>query len=194
MRPSGECCHIQYYSFFLWLFLCVGCLDRHHPSLEWTKSINSWTKGILNSVWTNSVVITFNQLVWSILLYWQPHSQKFVHPAMQFKGNECFLSVFRVTVLDFCFFISFFIAFLIDFVNTLNLYICILQSSDGSHLLPPSPLALSSCLCPLLHCLQWRKIAFCIRPPFKNHALNLLFIAGALKLSIRLMFFRIRSL
>lgn len=130
---------------------------------------------------TNSVVIIFNQLVWSIPLNWQLHSQKFVHPAMQFKGKEHFLSVFRVTVLGFRF-------------CRYRFGICILQSLDGSRLLPPSPLALSSCLCPLLCCLQERKNAFCIRTPFKNHTLNLLFITGSPKLDIRLMFFRIMSL
>lgn len=162
MRLRGECCHTQYYSLFLWVFLCVGYLDRHHPSLEWTDIINSGTKEVLSSVsywmtcrndvhnctgtaavWTNSVVIICNQRVWSTPLHWQLHSQKCVHPAMQSKCKEHFLPVFRVTVLDFSF-------------CKHKFEICILPSLDGSPFLP-SPLALFRCLCPQLLCLQERK-------------------------------------
>lgn len=126
------------------------------------------------------MLITSNQLVWSIPLYWQLHSQKFAHPGMQFESKEPFLPVFRVTVLfSFC---------------RDRSGICLLQGLDGSGLLPQSPLLCSCCLCPLLHCLQERKSDFCRRTPFKNHTLNSLFITASLKLSIRLMFFRITSL
>lgn len=110
--------------FFLWVFLCVGYLDMDN----WVNHSTG------TAVWTNPVLTASNQLVWSIPLYWQRHSQKFVHPPMQFEGKEHFLPVFRVTVLfSFCKYRS---------------GICLLQGLVGSDLLPQSPL-----LCPAVSAL-----------------------------------------
>lgn len=152
--------------------LCLECCDlakqRKNPSFPeaWWGMLPYSVLFFFCEFFCVLDTLTDTILVWSELT------------ASTLGQKECFLPLFRVTVLDSCF-------------CEYRFGICVLQSLEDpisyQHLL-------LLCLCPLLHCLQERENAFCTRTPSKNHTLNLPFITGSLKLGIRLMFFRMMSL